>query len=425
MEALGDRTSLAPSEQALIDLVRVSLTEDSAGLRQLCRRLIRNPPKDAEHPASLRAALSALLTAAPTPATAGLRRGTTTTLREPASNSPWRADRGTRTSPTWPSADPEPATTLTIRMAPSSLTEPVLSSKVADAVDQLLAERQASTELAEVGLEPSRTLLLVGPPGVGKTLTAAYIAARLGLPLKTIDLAAVMSSYLGRTGRNLRDALDDARHERSVAFLDEFDALAKRRDDDADIGELKRLVNVLLQQLDRWPSNSLLIAATNHPELLDRAVMRRFDVTLELSLPTTAERSELLRRMPLLRRSAIPGDVIDLLALATEGHTHAAVEQWVTNVGRRAIVTAVPGTELPKLFTELAIEQLRERASSDPAIRQVLAGAAHQELGLSLRKIAALLSSSHPTISKDVAAFVAKRSSDGPDKTRAAVGKRS
>jgi SpoVK/Ycf46/Vps4 family AAA+-type ATPase len=300
-----------------------------------------------------------------------------------------------------------------------------LSSEVADAVEQLLAERQVTTKLAEVGLEPSRTLLLVGPPGVGKTLTAAYVAARLRLPLKTIDLAAVMSSYLGRTGRNLRDALDDARQENSVAFLDEFDALAKRRDDDADIGELKRLVNVLLQQLDRWPSNSLLIAATNHPELLDHAVTRRFDITLELRLPTTAERSELLRRMSLLQRSDIPEDVIDLLALATEGHTHAAVEQWVTNVGRRAIVTGVTVTELSKLFTEHAIERLRERASSDPSIRQVLAGAAHHELGLSLRKVATLLGYSHPTVSKDVAAFVSKRSSVGRNKTGAAVGERS
>jgi dephospho-CoA kinase len=396
---------LAPLEQALLDFARVGLSEDGSGFRQLCRRLIRTPPKDATHPASLRAELSALLAAAPTPATGGLRR-TATVEREAqwdevASTSPSvrRATRGTGRGLVNMSARD-----LVARRNPyPEVTQPVLGKDALAVVHQLVAERRATARLAEAGLDPSKTLLLVGPPGVGKTLTASYIASQLELPLITVDLASVMSSYLGKTGRNIRDALDDARQEDSVVLLDEFDALAKRRNDDADIGELKRLVNVLLQQLDQWPASRLLIAATNHPELLDRAVTRRFDVTLELSLPTAVERELLLERIPLLRRFAVPTGVIELLALATEGYTHAAVEQWVTSIGRRAVVSPAAGATLTTALTEHAVEKLRERAATDTGLRQRLANVAHHELKLSLRKTAALLGCSHPTVRKDLA----------------------
>src|SRR5690606_32775240 len=104
-------------------------------------------------------------------------------------------------------------------------------------------------------------------------------------PLLILDLASVMSSYLGRTGTNLRHVLDYAKSLDCVLLLDELDAIAKRRDDRGEIGELKRLVTVLLQQIDDWPPKSLLIAATNHADLLDPALWRRFDVTLEFPIP--------------------------------------------------------------------------------------------------------------------------------------------
>ena len=103
------------------------------------------------------------------------------------------------------------------------------------------------------------------------------LASRIGVPLVSIDLASVVSSFLGTSGRNIRVAFDYAKSGQCVLLLDEFDALAKRRDDDTDIGELKRIVNVVLLELDRWPDTSLLVAATNHPQLLDPAVGRRFD----------------------------------------------------------------------------------------------------------------------------------------------------
>lgn len=160
-----------------------------------------------------------------------------------------------------------------------------------------LTERSKTEELLEQGLSPTKSLLFVGAPGVGKTVAARWLANKLDRPLLTLDLSAVMSSYLGRTGGNIRIVLDYARNSPCVLLLDEFDAIAKRRDDSGEIGELKRLVTVLLQEIDSWPSDGLLIAATNHPELLDPAVWRRFDRVVEFPNPTINEIKILLNNL--------------------------------------------------------------------------------------------------------------------------------
>src|SRR5262249_30290083 len=152
---------------------------------------------------------------------------------------------------------------------------PVLTAKLRGALDLVIAERSHLAALAKSDLKPTTTLLFTGPPGVGKTLSARWLAHSLQKPLLTLDLASVISSFLGRTGANLRYVLDYAKQVDSVLLLDEFDAIAKRRGDDTELGELKRLVTVLLQEIDVWPRDRILIAATNHGELLDRAVWRR------------------------------------------------------------------------------------------------------------------------------------------------------
>lgn len=164
--------------------------------------------------------------------------------------------------------------------------KPIWASEVEERLGQVISERRRERELLAAGLSPTKSLLFTGPPGVGKSLAARWIAKSLARPLLTLDLSAVMSSFLGRTGTNLRHVLDYAKQVEAVLLLDEFDALAKRRDDSTEVGELKRLVTVLLQEIDDWPPTGLLIAATNHPELLDPAVWRRFDVRVEFPMPT-------------------------------------------------------------------------------------------------------------------------------------------
>lgn len=163
--------------------------------------------------------------------------------------------------------------------------DPILCKKIQTQLDQIVLERQHLNILQKNNLLPTRSVLFFGPPGVGKTMSARWIAKVLKKPLLTLDLSTVISSYLGKTGSNVRMVLDYAKSTECILLLDEFDAIAKKRDDESDIGELKRLVNVLLQEIDNWPATSLLIAATNHAELLDRAIWRRFDNFITYPIP--------------------------------------------------------------------------------------------------------------------------------------------
>src|SRR3984893_12035881 len=175
---------------------------------------------------------------------------------------------------------------LRIEDKPTLEVEPIWETGVKRALDQILSERRRDAELFKQGLLPTRSIIFTGPPGVGKTLAARWIARELHRPLLTLDLSAVMSSFLGRTGANVRHVLDYAKSVTGVLLLDELDSIAKRRDDVTDVGELKRLVTVLLQEIDDWPPSGLLIAATNHSNLLDPAVWRRFEMRVDFPMPT-------------------------------------------------------------------------------------------------------------------------------------------
>lgn len=213
--------------------------------------------------------------------------------------------------------------------------EPVFDDSVAQALDALMCERREEGLLREAGLEPVRTAIFTGPPGVGKTLAARWLARELGRPLLILDLSAVMSSYLGRTGANLRHVLDYAKSMDCVLLLDELDAIAKRRDDQGEVGELKRLVTVLLQQLDDWPAGGLLIAATNHSDLLDPAVWRRFEVAIRYDIPSR----EAVR---LFIETALDGLVDDarlwagVLAVALGGNSFSEIDRRLKAARRAA-----------------------------------------------------------------------------------------
>ena len=223
--------------------------------------------------------------------------------------------------------------------------EPIWPEGVATQLEGVLGERANETRLVRAGLTPSRSLLFVGPPGVGKTLAARWLARQMQRPLLTLDLSAVMSSFLGKTGSNIRVVLDYAQRIPSILLLDEFDAIAKRRDDAAEIGELKRLVTVLVQAVDEWPAEGLLIAATNHPELLDPAVWRRFDRIVDFPLPTHEEISRTISRAVGKIGVGESGSLWDSVATMLQGQSFAEVTREMLKMRRAAVLKGVGAEE--------------------------------------------------------------------------------
>jgi len=192
--------------------------------------------------------------------------------------------------------DRETRFTLCKAEEPLEIDPPILSSETMEELNNFILERTEIEKLLIEDITPPNSLLFIGEPGVGKTYSAKWLSYKLNLPLVTMDLATSISSYLGRSGQNIKNIFDYAKSFPSILLLDEIDAIAKRRDDASDLGELKRLVNVLLKELETWPSQSIIIAATNHPDLLDKAIWRRFDRTITFTTPETSERKLLLQR---------------------------------------------------------------------------------------------------------------------------------
>lgn len=166
----------------------------------------------------------------------------------------------------------------------------IIEKKVADFINVV----NNRDKIKSYGLPLQGTLLIYGLPGVGKTTIAKYISWKTGLPLVIARLDSLISSLLGNTSKNIRRIFEYADSKPCILFLDEFDAIAKARDDQHEMGELKRVINSLLQNIDSFSQNNILIAATNHPELLDKAIWRRFNTVMEVSHPGTEGVSKLL-----------------------------------------------------------------------------------------------------------------------------------
>lgn len=227
------------------------------------------------------------------------------------------------------------------------------------AATELIEEHRRADLLRSHNLEPRNRVLLEGPPGNGKTSLAEAIAAETMLPFYVIRYEGIVSSFLGETAGRLDEAFEFARTRRCVLFLDEFDAIAKERSDAHETGEIKRVVSTLLLQIDRLPPHVIVICATNHAELLDRAAWRRFQVRLELDGPTRAEATTFLGSL-VVRLGGELGMAPRTLADKLAGASYAELEEFALDV-RRRFVLAGPDGRLPEIARS-RLAQWRARA---------------------------------------------------------------
>lgn len=222
------------------------------------------------------------------------------------------------------------------RPARRSIDELILPNGVENQIRDLIEEQHNADLLRANSLDPRHRVMLAGPPGNGKTTLAEGIAFALGVPFLTLRYDAVIDSYLGETSIRLKRVFDFARATPCVLFLDEFDALGKERGDIHETGEIKRVVSSLLLQMDDLPSYTVIVCASNHPELLDRAVWRRFQLRLELPQPTRAELRRWLDRAGADRKAL--GIDPAVLARALEGGSFAEAEEFLLDVKRKIVL---------------------------------------------------------------------------------------
>ncbi|KQT71484.1 hypothetical protein ASG51_11195 [Methylobacterium sp. Leaf465] len=213
----------------------------------------------------------------------------------------------------------------------------ILPAEIVADVREVIQEQEETALLRANSLEPRHAILLVGPPGNGKTTLAEAIATELGLPFLTVRYDGVVDSYLGETAARIRRIIDHAAAAPCVLFFDEFDAIGKERGDIHETGEIKRVVNSLLVQLDSLPSHCVVVCATNHPELLDRAVWRRFQLRIELPLPDRDAVVEMYRRLARTVRGS--GFTQEKYVDCMLGRSMSEIEQFNLDVKRRLVLS--------------------------------------------------------------------------------------
>lgn len=189
----------------------------------------------------------------------------------------------------------EVAELLTVSYPRTLLSDMVLGESLREKLDRVIREHKAVRVIRNRGLSPRRKLLLIGKPGTGKTLTASALAGELGLPLFVVRLDGLITKFMGETAAKLRLIFEALSRTRGVYLFDEFDSIGSARGLGNDVGEVRRIVNSFLQMVEQDDSDSLVIAATNHVGILDRALFRRFDDVIEYDLPDKARIAEALR----------------------------------------------------------------------------------------------------------------------------------
>lgn len=269
----------------------------------------------------------------------------------------------------------------------------VLNKNTKDEIEDFVKCYFNRDKLIAAGLDEPNSLLLYGPPGCGKTTVAMYISTKTKLPLVTARLDGLISSLLGSTAKNIRKIFEFASKQECILFLDEFDVIAKVRDDKNEMGELKRVVNSLIQNLDGFSKDSIIIAATNHHDLLDPAIWRRFNRVLELDRPCEEEIRIILKKY--ISSSKICIDIsskkIEVVANAMIGLSHADIKTIMNNAIKNCLIKEVDTVALYDILRETYIFKNHMINDENEYIKYLIEnGMTHKELqvlGFSLRKI--------------------------------------
>lgn len=230
----------------------------------------------------------------------------------------------------------ELANLLTVSYPKSRLADMVLDAEMAEQLGRIMKEQKHHSRIREYGLSPRRKLLLVGPPGTGKTMTAAVLAGELGIPLFAVRLDALITKFMGETAAKLRQIFDAINEVRGVYFFDEFDAIGSQRGLANDVGEIRRVLNSFLQMIESDQSHSLIVAATNHVEILDYALFRRFDDVIEYRLPTTPQVAKLLQSR--LGKFAPKPFPLKTITAKAEGLSYAEIKRAVDESIKDAVM---------------------------------------------------------------------------------------
>jgi SpoVK/Ycf46/Vps4 family AAA+-type ATPase len=270
----------------------------------------------------------------------------------------------------------------------------VLNDFIQKDIEEFIYSYQQKEKLLAFNLEQTNKLLLFGKPGTGKTSLARYISNEVNLPLVTARLDGLVSSLLGNTAKNIRKIFDYAKKTPCVLFLDEFDVIAKIRDDKNELGELKRVVNSLLQNIDDFDNGSILIAATNHENLLDPAVWRRFDKVIEMPLPNAVNREHLIKEYSSKIKNNYVDDtkkmkvIVDLM----EGLSHSDINTILRNAIRKTILNNFNDLNHIHLMYEIFTFKNRSLINEDELLAFLLNNGISQKdinkhFDISLRKI--------------------------------------